>query len=66
MKSDNVLRYMQCAQVMEGFLSITCVFSKYLFYRNFLFYIYDKTFYGLSNDILHVMGTWLFLCVLAT
>ena len=28
--------------------------------------MYDDDFYGLSNDILLVLGTQLFLCVLAT
>ena len=36
-ESDNVIRYMQCAQVMEGLLSIENEFSDHLFYRNFLF-----------------------------
>ena len=27
----------------------------------FYFHIYDKTFHGLSNNILHVLGTKLFL-----
>ena len=66
LKSDNVIRYMQCAQVMEGLLSIESGFSNYLFYRNFYFYIYDEDFYGLSNNVLHVLGTQLFLFILAT
>ena len=33
----NTIYAMQCAQVMEGLLSIESVFSNYLFYRNFLF-----------------------------
>ena len=37
LESDNVIRYMQCAQVMEGLLSIENEFSDHLFYRNFLF-----------------------------
>ena len=37
LESDNVIRYMQCAQVMEGLLSIENEFSDHLFYSNFLF-----------------------------
>ena len=37
LKSDNVIRYMQCAHVMKGLLPIESEFSNYLFYRNFLF-----------------------------
>ena len=44
LESDNVIRYMQCAQVMEGLLSIESQFSDHLFYRNFYFHTYDKTF----------------------
>ena len=32
----------------------------------FYFYIYHEDFYGLSNNVLHVPGTRLFLYVLAT
>ena len=48
------------------FISIESEFSNYLFYRNFYFHIYHEDFYGLSNNILHVLGTGLFLYVLAT
>ena len=37
LESDNVIPYMQCAQVMEGLLSIESEFSDHLLYRNFLF-----------------------------
>ena len=37
LESDNVIRHMQCAQVMEGLLSIESEFSDHLSYRNFLF-----------------------------
>ena len=57
---------MQCAQVMEGLLLIENEFSDHLIYRNFLFYIYDENFYGLSDNVLHVLGTRLFLIVLGT
>ena len=33
----NTIIYMQCAQVMEGLLSIENEFSDHLFYRHFLF-----------------------------
>ena len=36
LKLDNVIRYMQCAQVMEDVLSIESEFSDHLIYRNFL------------------------------
>ena len=36
-KLDSAMWYIQNAQVMECFSSITSVFSNYLFYRNFLF-----------------------------
>ena len=32
----------------------------------FYFHIYHEDFYGLSNNVLHVLGTRLFLYVLAT
>ena len=32
----------------------------------FYFHIYHEDFYGLSNNVLHVLGTQLFLYVLAT
>ena len=50
------------------FISIESEFSNYLFYRNFFFHIYHEDFYGLSNNVhvLHVLGTRLFLYVLAT
>ena len=35
LKSDNVIRYMQCAQVIEGLLSIESEFSNDLFNRIF-------------------------------
>ena len=58
---------MQCAQVMEGLLSIQSEFSDHLFYLEiFYFHIYHEDFYGLSNNILHVPGTQLFLCEFAT
>ena len=59
-----VIRYMQCAQVMEGLLSIESEFSDHLFYRNFFSHIYHEDFYGLSNNVLHVLGTQLLLYVL--
>ena len=37
LESDNVIRYMQCAQVMEGLLSIENDFSDHIFHRNFVF-----------------------------
>ena len=37
LESDNVIRYIKCAQVMEGLLSIENEFSDHLFYRIFLF-----------------------------
>ena len=37
MKSENVIRYMQYAQVDGRFVSIEIEFSNYLFYRNVLF-----------------------------
>ena len=37
LESDNVIRYKQCAQVMEGLLSIEKEFSHHLFDTNFLF-----------------------------
>ena len=58
--------YIQNAQVMECFSSITSAFSNYLFYRNFYFHIYHEDFYGLSNNVLHILGTRLFRYVLAT
>ena len=57
LESDTVIRYMQCAQVMEGLLSIESAFSNYLLYRNFFFHLYHEDFYGLSNNVLHVLGT---------
>ena len=57
---------MQCAQVMEGLLSIESEFSDRLIYRNFYLHIYHEDFYGLSNNVLHVLETRLFLYVLAT
>ena len=32
----------------------------------FYFHIYHEDFYGLFKNVLHVLGTWLFLYVLAT
>ena len=37
LESHNVIRYKQCAQVMEGLLSIENEFSHHLFDTNFLF-----------------------------
>ena len=59
LKSENVIRYMQCAQVMEGCEITYCI-------EIFHFHIYHEDFYGLSNNVLHVLGTRLFLYVLAT
>ena len=57
---------MQCAQVMEGLFqqkaSFLITYSMEIFY----FHIYHEDFYGLSNNVLHVLGTGLFLYVLAT
>ena len=66
LKSENVIRCMQYAQVDGRFVSIESEFSNYLFYRIFYFHIYHEDFYGLSNNVLHVLGTQLFLYVLAT
>ena len=66
LNSENVTPYMQYAQVMECFSSITSAFSNYLFYRNFYFHIYHENFYDLSNNVLHALGTRLFLYRLAT
>ena len=44
LESDNVIRLMQCAQVMEGLLSIENEFSDHLFYRNFFFTYIMKIF----------------------
>ena len=43
------------------FISIENEFSNYLFYcvEFFYFHIYHEDFYGLSNNILHVLGTQL-------
>ena len=63
----NVLRYaMQCAQVMEGLLSIENEFLITYSIEIFYFYIYHEDFYVLSNNILHVLGTQLFLWEFAT
>ena len=45
----------------ERFVSIESEFSSYLFYTIFYFHIYHEDFYGLSNNVLHVLGTQLFL-----
>ena len=37
LESDNIIRSIKCAKVMEGLLSIENEFSDHLFYRNFLF-----------------------------
>ena len=66
LESDNVIRYMQCAQVMEGLLSIENEFSITYSIEIFYFHIYHEDFYGLANNVLHVLGTRLFLYVLAT
>ena len=66
LKSENVIPYMQYAQVDGRFVSIEGEFSNYLFIEIFYFHIYHEDFYGLSNNVLHVLGTQLFLYVLAT
>ena len=37
LESDNAIRYMQCAQAMEGLLSMESEISDHLLYRNLLF-----------------------------
>ena len=66
LKSENVIRYMQCAQVMEGLFQQKASFLLTYSIEIFHFHIYHEDFYGLSNNVLHVLGTRLFLYVLAT
>ena len=66
LKSENVIRYMQCAQVMEGLFKQKASFLITYSIEIFYFHIYHEDFYGLSNNVLHFLGTWLFLYVLAT
>ena len=46
----------------KGLLCLEFTYSIEIFY----FHIYHEDFYGLSNNVLHVLGTRLFLYVLAT
>ena len=66
LKSENVIRYMQCAQVMEGLFQWKANFLITYSIEFFYFHIYHEDFYGLSTNVLHVLGTRLFLYVLAT
>ena len=56
---------MQCAQVMEGFYQYKVSFLITNSIEIFYFHICDEDFYGLSNNVLHVLGTQLFLRALA-
>ena len=66
LKSEKVIRYMQCAQVMEGLFQKKASFLITCSIEIFYFHIYHEDFYGLSNNVLHVLGTRLFLYVFAT
>ena len=57
---------MQWAQVMEGLFQKKASFLITYSIEIFYFHIYHEDFYGLSNNVLHVLGTRLFLYVLAT
>ena len=57
---------MQCAQVMKGLFQLKASFLITYSVEIFYFHIYHEDIYGLSNNVLHVLGTQLFLYVLAT
>ena len=57
---------MQCAQVIEGLFQWKASFLIIYSIKFFYFHIYHEDFYGRSNNVLHVLGTRLFLYVLAT
>ena len=66
LESENVIRYMQCAQVMEGLFQQKSSFLITYSIEIFYFHIYHEDFYGLSNNVLHVLETRLFLWEFAT
>ena len=57
---------MQCAQVMEGLFQQKASFLITYSIEIIYFHIYHEDFYGLCNNVLHFLGSRLFLYVLAT
>ena len=47
---------MQCAQVMEGLFQYKASFLITYSIEIFYFHIYHEDFYGISNNLLHVLG----------
>ena len=64
-KLDSAMWYIQNAQVMECFSSITSAFPNYLFYRNFLFSHISWRFLWSFKQCITCPGDWVFMNVLA-